>query len=126
MAIDNIDKSQKGLLIAGIWFIGEFADLLLKDYTYTPNMKTTGSKGDIFPAQQNPVTFEALKPSAIVDVVEHTTQRPAASIQDSSLNQIILTSYAKLMELASTEPTSALSDRLTHILQEHLTFYSLK
>lgn len=126
-AIRDDDGSQKGLLIAGVWCIGEYADLLLKDYTYTPNVKSTGTEGDIIPAQQQPVTFEALEPSAIVDIVERVTKRPAASIQDNSLNQVVLTCYAKLTErIASKESSPALFERLTHLLQKHSTSHSLE
>lgn len=127
-AIRDDDGTQRGLLIAGVWCIGEYADLLLREYTYIPNNVTAVPDTSI--PQQQPqisVTFEALQPSAIVDIVERVTKRPATSIQDNALHQVVLTCYAKLTErLASKESSSALFERLTHLIQSHSTSHSLE
>jgi AP-1 complex subunit gamma-1 len=127
-AIRDDDGTQRGLLIAGVWCIGEYADLLLKEYSYIPNNATAMPDTSI-PQQQPqiPVTFEALQPSVIVDIVERVTKRPATSIQDNSLHQVVLTCYAKLTDrLASKESSPALFERLTQLLQSHSTSHSLE
>jgi len=125
-AIRDDDGSQKGLLIAGIWCIGEYADLLLKDYTYIPSTTTT-SENEIIPAQQQPITFEALDPSSIVDIVENVTKRQVTTFSDSVLHQVVLTCYAKLTErLASEKSSPHLFERLTRLLQKHSTSHSLE
>jgi|NOAtaT_6_FD_contig_81_2470830_length_3090_multi_3_in_0_out_0_1 AP-1 complex subunit gamma-1 len=132
-AIRDDDGTQRGLLIAGVWCIGEYADLLLKEYTYIPNNVTASndtSQADTIittTPTQTPVTFEALQPSAIVDIVERVTKAPTASIHDNALHQVVLTCYAKLTErLASTESSPALLERLTNLLHKHSTSHSLE
>lgn len=117
-AIRDDDGTQSGLSNVGVWCIGEYGDLLLKPYTYTPSP----SPKDDNPVS-GPVTFEALDGHAIVDSVEHVTKRHECPV---SVKQRALTSYVKLSDRLANCGDPTVSSRLQTLLEQNRASHSLE
>jgi len=93
-AIRDDDGTQRGLLIVGIWCIGEYGDLLLQSYSY--NSASEVSNGSEVPIT---ISFMPLEPVNIVTTVEDITKYHNCA-EDVRLRA--LTCFAKLSERFST------------------------
>ena len=121
-AIRDDDGSQRGLNIVGIWCIGEYADLVLKDYTYTPS-PTKNEDGTISSEIPAPITFHASNPVEIVDTVEQVTKRHTCP---PSVKQVALTCYVKLSQRFNDSAGASLSHRLATLIKAHQGSHSLE
>jgi len=115
-AIRDDDGTQTGLLSVGIWCIGEFGDLLLQPYTYTPS--SGASNGGI-----TSITFMQLDPSSIVNTIELVTQRRSCP---SHVKERALTAYAKLSNRFEGKGDAAALTRLETLLQTQSSSKSLE
>ena len=116
-AIRDDDGSQRGLLTVGIWCIGEFGELLLNPYSYTPTQH-----GDANGAPVS-ITFMALDPMTIVNSVESVTKRHSCP---QSVKEVALTCFAKLSDRFATKADSATLERLHKLVQKHEGSHSLE
>lgn len=117
-AIRDDDGSQRGLLNVGIWCIGEYGDLLLQPYTYTPTSKSDNTNGP--PVS---ITFMALDPSSIVSVVEKVMKRHSCP---EPVKHRALTCFAKLSDRFADKGDAGALDRLQKLIKKHQTSYSLE
>ena len=106
-ALRDDDGSQRGLLNVGIWCIGEYGDLLLKDYTYTP---VAGEGGE------GPVSFHALDPSEVVGIVEEVMNRRSCPAE---VKQRALTCFAKLRERYAGVADAGILEKLEMLVKNH-------
>jgi AP-1 complex subunit gamma-1 len=90
-AIRDDDGSQKGLLLVGVWCIGEYGDLLLQPYSYVE-----GTGVDFNTAKESAnsnVSFSALNPMSVVSTVEALVTRPSCP---EEVKHRALTCFTKL------------------------------
>mmetsp|Transcript_25147 Transcript_25147/g.35217 ORF Transcript_25147/g.35217 Transcript_25147/m.35217 type:complete len:957 (-) Transcript_25147:1105-3975(-) len=114
-AIRDDDGSQRGLLTVGIWCIGEYGDLVLSPYSYTPPPSENGSS--------DPITFMALAPSEVVDTVENVTKRHSCT---EMVKQTALTAFTKLSDRFSDKGDPATCERLHALVKKHESDHSLE
>ncbi|EED88719.1 gamma subunit of tetrameric clathrin adaptor complex AP2 [Thalassiosira pseudonana CCMP1335] len=115
-ALRDDDGTQRGLLNVGIWCIGEYGDLLLSPYSYNPPL----SSDELAPAT---VTFMALEPSAVVEIVEQVMNRPSCSLE---VKQRVLTCFTKLQERFVDSGDAATLDKLQNLVKKHEGSHSLE
>jgi AP-1 complex subunit gamma-1 len=130
-AVRDDDGSQRGLLNVGIWCIGEYGDLLLRGYSYNP--PTTTSKAGVggggvvedglLSLTTTTVTFEALEPCAIVDIVKAVMDR--TTIQEETKERI-LTCFAKLRERFADTADAVTLTRLQTLVEKYEGSHSLE
>jgi len=125
-AIRDDDGTQLGLLNVGIWCIGEYGDLLLKTYTYTPP-SSNGALAEVSDAVNGDmpvsISFMGLEPSAVVKTIEDVMGRHSCPVQ---VKERSLTCFAKLSDrLANTGDTVTL-ERLQQLLQKNKVSQSLE
>mmetsp|Transcript_10726 Transcript_10726/g.10252 ORF Transcript_10726/g.10252 Transcript_10726/m.10252 type:complete len:973 (-) Transcript_10726:198-3116(-) len=113
-AIRDDDGSQRGLLVVGIWCIGEYGDLLLKPYSYTPSV-TDGT----------PVTvsFMALEPSSIVATIEDVSTRHTCTLESK---EHAITCFTKLSDRFANAGHPETLERLHELVKKHATSQNLE
>eukprot|EP00542_Grammatophora_oceanica_P002838 CAMPEP_0194062116 /NCGR_PEP_ID=MMETSP0009_2-20130614/76531_1 /TAXON_ID=210454 /ORGANISM="Grammatophora oceanica, Strain CCMP 410" /LENGTH=943 /DNA_ID=CAMNT_0038713711 /DNA_START=74 /DNA_END=2905 /DNA_ORIENTATION=+ len=115
-AIRDDDGSQRGLLTVGIWCVGEYGDLLLTPYTYTPPAGGDGS--DIVT-----ISFMALDPATVVDTMEEITKRHTCP---EPIKQRAITCFAKMADRFAGKADAATIDRLQKLVQRNKKSHSLE
>lgn len=118
-AIRDDDGSQRGLLVVGIWCIGEFGDLLLKPYTYTP----TPAPGEASNGVPTSITFMALDPSGVISVVEKVIKRHSCT---EAVKQRAVTCFAKLSDRFADKGDAAALEKLQKLIKKDQTSHSLE
>lgn len=116
-AIRDDDGSQRGLLVVGIWCIGEFGDLVLKAYSYTPPVG--GAEGD----EPITISFMPLDPATVVKTVEDVTKRHTCPVE---VQELALTCFAKLNDRYANSGDEATLKKLTSLLKKHKGSHSLE
>ena len=115
-AVRDDDGTQLGLLVVGVWCIGEFGDLLLSPYSYTPT-----DNGDM--GTPVSITFMALEGLAVVESVEKVMNRHSCP---EWIKQRCLTCFAKLSNRYTDKVDSATMDHIQKILQKNQGSHSLE
>mmetsp|Transcript_18547 Transcript_18547/g.27504 ORF Transcript_18547/g.27504 Transcript_18547/m.27504 type:complete len:963 (+) Transcript_18547:196-3084(+) len=125
-AIRDDDGSQLGLMNVGIWCIGEYGDLLLNPYTYTPP-SSNGALTEVSDAAagHGPITisFLDLEPSAIVGIVEDVMSRHTCP---EEVRQRAVTCLAKLSDRLANAGAPATIERVQQLLQKNKSSQSLE
>lgn len=121
-AIRDDDGTQVGLLIVGIWCIGEYGDLLLKPYSYTPtsssDMADLTGGGNI-----TSVSFTAIEPASVVATVEEVIGRHTCP---KDVKERALTSFTKLSERFVNSGDSATLQKLQGMVQKNKKSHALE
>ena len=104
-AIRDDDGSQQGLLIVGVWCIGEYGDLLLKPYSSQGTTDSTMNEN-----------FSANEPAAVLQTLEEVVSRHTCS-QD--VKERALTCFAKLSERFASSGDSDTLNRLQHLVKKN-------
>lgn len=117
-AIRDDEGSQLGLLSVGIWCIGEYGDLLLQPYTYTPLSSDAVTNGGV-----SSITFMQLEPLNVVETIEQVTKR--ASCPDY-IKARAMTAYAKLNHRFEGKADQATTSKLESLLRGEAASRSLE
>lgn len=120
-AIRDDDGTQFGLSIVGIWCIGEYGDLLLKPYTYTPD--STADVSDLTGSDVVSISFMALDPSSVVSTIEEVITRPTCP---EEVKHHSLTSFVKLSERYANSGDAATLDKLHQLLKKNSNSHKLE
>lgn len=121
-AIRDDDGSQRGLLVVGVWCIGEYGDLLLQDYTYhpTPSVGPDGTPADDEPVS---ISFMAIEPADVVITVENVTKKHSCPIE---VKERALTCFAKLSDRFADYAETETLDKLHKLVKANRSSHSLE
>jgi len=108
-AIRDDDGSQRGLLVVGVWCIGEYGDLLLKPYS--------PSSGDMS------VSFAGIEASSVLATVEEVIRRNTCT---EDIKEHALTAFTKLSERFATSGDTATLKRLQELVNKNSNSHSLE
>lgn len=116
-AIRDDDGSQKGLLIVGVWCIGEYGDLLLNPYSYTPSASNdmtdfSGSGGD----NSSSVSFSASDTASVLQTLEEVIGRHACT---EDIKEHAVTAFAKLCERFANSGDTATLNKLQELVKKN-------
>lgn len=116
-AIRDDDGTQTGLLVVGIWCIGEYGDLLLKPYSYTPSASNdmaqlTGSVSD----SSSSVSFSANDPASILETLEKVIGRHVCTVE---VKQHAMTAFTKLSERFAGSGDTVTLNRLQALVKQN-------
>lgn len=118
-AIRDDDGTQTGLHIVGIWCIGEYGDLLLQPYTYTPPSDMTDVTGGNIVS----VSFTSIDPATVVKTVEDIITRHTCP---PKVKERALTCFTKLSERYASCGDESTVMKLHSLVKKHSTSYSLE
>lgn len=111
-AIRDDDGTQIGLLEVGVWCIGEFGDLLLNPYNYTP----AGM-------DEAPISYMALDADSVVATVEDVIQRHSCP---ESVKERALTCFAKLTDRFANKADAMTLEKLHKLVKKNQKSHSLE
>jgi AP-1 complex subunit gamma-1 len=118
-AIRDDDGTQFGLLIVAIWCIGEFGDLLLKPYSYTPSSDVADLTGGNIVS----VSFTAIDPSSVVDTVQTVVSRHTCP---ENVKERAITCFTKLSERYANAADSITASKLQELVKQYSKAHSLE
>lgn len=118
-AIRDDDGTQIGLMVVGIWCIGEYGDLLLKPYSYTPSSGVADLTGGNIVS----VSFTAIEPASVVQTVEDVTKR---HICPEEVKERALTCFTKLSERYANCADAGTLDKLHKLVQKYSKSHALE
>lgn len=116
-AIRDDDGTQTGLLVVGIWCIGEYGDLLLKPYSYTPSSsmdigQLTGQDS----GSNSSVSFSANDTASILRTLEEVIGRHTCTVE---VKQHAVTAFTKLCERFADSGDSVTLGRLQELVKHN-------
>ena len=112
-AIRDDDGTQRGLLIVGVWCIGEYGDLLLKPYSYTP--KSTGNA--------LPISFMALEPASVVSTIENISKHVTCPME---VKERVITCFTKLSDRFANVSDTATLEKIHDLVKQNSKSQSLE
>jgi AP-1 complex subunit gamma-1 len=118
-AIRDDDGTQIGLLVVGIWCIGEYGDLLLKPYSYTPPSDVTDVTGGNIVS----ISFTAIDPASVVNTVEEVVTRHTCP---EKVKERAITCFTKLSERYANSGDSDTIERLHKHVKKHSKSHTLE
>ena len=118
-AIRDDDGTQIGLFVVGIWCIGEYGDLLLKPYTYTPSSDVA----DVTGGEIVSVSFTAIDPASVVQTVEGVINRHTCP---QEVKERAITCFTKLSERYANSGDSQTTDKLHSLVKKHSKSHALE
>lgn len=129
-AIRDDDGSQRGLLVVGIWCIGEYGDLLMKPYSYNPP-SSSGNLAEVadLHAAGTPneaaqtVSFMGLEPGSVVKTVEDVTKQHNCP---EEVKETALTCFAKLSDRFASTADAATLDKLHKLVKKYSGSHALE
>jgi AP-1 complex subunit gamma-1 len=121
-AIRDDDGTQKGLLVVGIWCIGEYGDLILKDYDYVPP-PTNNADNNNANEESVHISFMALDPTTVVKTVEDVTKRHTCP---EEVQELALTCFAKLNDRFANIADEQTVKKLNQLVKKHKGSHSLE
>jgi len=113
-AIRDDDGTQRGLLVVGIWCIGEYGESLLNPYTYSPSGEDSPSS-DMTETPET-ITFMAMEASTIVTTIEDVTKRHSCP---EEVRLRALTCFAKLCERFADIADSETMEKLKQLVTKY-------